>query len=91
MSHLSGPYPRMPVESSPGKETRRTATVVATHLSNKHAYRAPKKGKAEADLTIDITEPVKANKYLESMKVFEDEAQPKPDLTTELESSETWH
>ena len=66
-----------------------TASYPALCLQGSQSYRAQEKGKAEADLTIDITEPVKANKYLESMKVFEDEAQPKPDLTTELESPET--
>ena len=50
-------------------------------MSNKDAYKAPEKSEAEADLTNDITEPVKTNKYLESMKVFEVEAQPKSDPT----------
>ena len=81
MSHMSGPDPRMPGESTPGKETRGTERVVATDLSNKDAYKAPEKSEAEADLTNDITEPVKTNKYLESMKVFEVEAQPKSDPT----------
>ena len=81
MSHMSGPYPRMPGESIPGKETRETVAVVATDLSDKDAYRAPEKSKAETDLANNITEPVKTNKYLESMKVFEVEAQPKSDPT----------
>ena len=59
-------------------------------MSNKDAYKAPEKSEAEADLTNDITEPVKTNKYLESMKVFEVEAQPKSDPTNELESPVTW-
>ena len=89
MSHMSGPYPRMPGESIPGKETRGTATVVATDLSNKDAYRAPEESKAETYLANNITEPVKTNKDLESMKVFEVEAQPKSDPTNELESPVT--
>ena len=36
---MSGPYPRMPGESIPGKETRETVAVVATDLSDKDAYR----------------------------------------------------
>ena len=88
---MSGPYPRMSGESIPGKETRETATVVATDLRNKDAYTAPEKSKVETNLTNNITEPVKTNKYLETMKVFEVEAQPKSDPTNELESPETWH
>ena len=71
----------MPGESIPGKETRETVAVVATDLSDKDAYRAQEKSKAETDLANNITEPVKTNKYLESMKVFEVEAQPKSDPT----------
>ena len=88
---MSGPNPRMSGESIPGKETRETATVVATDLSNKDDYTAPEKSKVETNLTNNITEPVKTNKYLETMKVFEVEAQPKSDPTNELESPETWH
>ena len=90
MSHMSGPDPRMPGESIPGKETRGTERVVATDSSDKDAYRAQEKSKVETDLANNITEPVKTNKYLESMKVFEVEAQPKSDPTNELESPETW-
>ena len=67
--------------SSSGKEIRETVAVVATDLSDKDAYRTPEKSKAETDLANNITEPVKTNKYLESMKVFEVEAQPKSDPT----------
>ena len=74
----------------PVTQSRRTATVAATHLNNKHAYRAQKKGKAEADLAIDITKPVKANKDPESKKVYEESATTKTKPTTQLESSETW-
>ena len=62
-------------------------------MTNKHANRTQKKEKDEAGLAI---ESVKANKKLESKKVYEKEAQPKPKLTkelespTQLESSETW-
>ena len=63
------------------KRPEEQRVVVATDLSNKDAYKAPEKSEAEADLTNDITEPVKTNKYLESMKVFEVEAQPKSDPT----------
>ena len=87
---MSGPYPRMFGESIPGKETRETATVVATDLSNKHAYKAPENSKAETDLTNNITEPVKTNKYLETMKVFEESATTKTEPTKQLESPETW-
>ena len=89
MSHMSGPYPKMPGESTPGKEIRGTETVVATDLTDKDAYRAQEKSKAETYLANSITEPVKTNKDLESMKVFEDEAQPKSDPTTAPESPET--
>ena len=88
---MSGPNPRMSGESIPGKDTRETATVVATDLSRKDAYKAPEKSKAETDLTNNITEPVKTNKYLETMKVFGVEAQPKSDPTKQLESPETYH
>ena len=60
---MSGPNPRMSGESIPGKETRETATVVATDLRNKDAYTAPEKSKVETNLTNNITEPVKTNKY----------------------------
>ena len=73
------------------KRPEEQRAVVATDLSNKDAYRAPEKSKAETNLTNNITEPVKTNKYLETMKVFEVEAQPKSDPTNELESPETWH
>ena len=86
---MSGPYPRMFGESIPGKETRETARVVATDLSRKDAYTAPEKSKAETDLTNNITEPVKTNKYLETMKVFEESATTKTEPTNQHESPET--
>ena len=79
----------MPGESIPGKETRGTGRVVATDLSDKDAYRAQEKSKVETDLANNITEPVKTNKNLETMKVFEVEAKPKSDPTNELESPVT--
>ena len=91
MSHMSGPHPRMPGESTPGKETRGTETVVATDLTDKDAYRAQEKSKAETYLANSITEPVKTNKDLESMTVFEESAPTKTEPTTAPESPETWH
>ena len=90
MSHMSGPYPRMPGESIPGKETRGTATVVATDLSNKDAYRAPEESKAETYLANNITEPVKTNKDLETMKVFDQSPKTKAEPTEHVESPVTW-
>ena len=86
---MSGPNPRMSGESIPGKETREKATVVATDLSNKDAYTAPENSKVETDLDNNVTEPVKTNKYLETMKVFDESSKTKAEPTEQLESPET--
>ena len=56
-------------------------------MSNKDAYRAPEKSKAETNLTNNITEPVKTNKYLETMKVFDESPKTKAELTEHVESA----
>ena len=66
MSHMSGPHPRMPGESTPGKERRGTEVVVATDLTNKHAYKAREKGKVQTDLENDVIETGKEIKYVET-------------------------
>jgi len=66
MSHMSGPHPGMPEESTPGKERRGTETVVAKDLTNKHAYKAREKGKVQTDLENDVIETGKEIKYVET-------------------------
>ena len=66
MSHMSGPHPRMPEESIPGKERRGTETVVATDLTDKDAYRAQEKSKVQTDLENDVIETGKEIKYVET-------------------------
>ena len=91
MSHMSGPHPRMPEESTPGKERRGTERVVATDLTNKHAYRAQEKSKVQTDLENDVIETGKEIKYVETLTVFEESAPTKTEPTTAPESPETWH
>ena len=91
MSHMSGPHPRMPGESKPGKERRGTEVVVAKDLTNKHAYKAREKGKVQTDLENDVIETGKEIKYVETLTVFEESAPTKTEPTTAPESPETWH
>ena len=72
MSHMSGPDPRMPGESIPGKETRGTERVVATDLSNKDEQTAQENSEVETDLDNNVTETVEEIKYLETMKVLDE-------------------